>query len=43
LSIEKYGFKEGLMHKKLLSNNIGIIENLSSNIRDFVGKRRFLA
>src|SRR5215469_16079556 len=27
LSVEKYGFKEGLTHKKLLSNGIGIIEN----------------
>jgi arylformamidase len=42
LSVEKYGFKEGLTHKKLLSNNIGIIENLNSNIRGFIGKRMFL-
>lgn len=42
LSVEKYGFKEGLTHKKLLSNNVGIIENLNSNIREFVGKRMFL-
>jgi arylformamidase len=42
LSVEKYGFKEGLTHKKLLSNNIGIIENLNSNMRGFVGKRMFL-
>jgi arylformamidase len=42
MSVEKYGFKEGLTHKKLLSNNIGIIENLNSNIRGFVGKRMFL-
>lgn len=42
LSVEKYGFKAGLTHKKLLSNNVGIIENLSSNLRKFVGKRVFL-
>jgi arylformamidase len=42
LSVEKYGFKEGLTHKKLLSNNVGIIENLNSNIRGVVGKRMFL-
>jgi kynurenine formamidase len=42
LSVEKYGFKEGLTHKKLLSNNVGIIENLNSNIRGFAGKRMFL-
>ena len=42
LSVEKYGFKEGLTHKKLLSNNVGIIENLNSNIRRFIGKRMFL-
>jgi arylformamidase len=42
LSVEKYGFKEGLTHKTLLSNNVGIIENLNSNIRRFVGKRMFL-
>ena len=42
LSVEKYGFKEGLTHEKLLSNNIGIIENLNSNIREFAGKRMFL-
>jgi kynurenine formamidase len=42
LSVEKYGLKEGLTHKKLLSNNVGIIENLNSNIRKFAGKRIFL-
>ena len=43
LSVEKYGFKEGLTHKKLLSNNVGIIENLNSRLlREFVGKRMFL-
>jgi Predicted metal-dependent hydrolase len=41
-SIEKYGFKEGLAHKKLLSNRVGIIENLSSNLKKFIGKRMFL-
>jgi kynurenine formamidase len=33
LSVEKYGFKEGLTHKKLLSNGIGIIANLNSNLK----------
>jgi arylformamidase len=42
LSVEKYGFKEGLTHKKLLSNNVVIIENLNSNLKGFVGKRVFL-
>jgi arylformamidase len=42
LSVEKFEFKEGLTHKKLLSNNVGIIENLNPNIRQFVGKRMFL-
>ncbi|HZA71155.1 MAG TPA: cyclase family protein [Nitrososphaeraceae archaeon] len=42
LSVERYGFKEGLTHRKLLSNNIGIIENLNSNIKAFVGRRMFL-
>ena len=32
LSVEKYGFKAGLTHKKLLSNNVGIIENLPREI-----------
>ena len=35
LSVEKYGFKEGLSHKKLLSNGIGIIENLNSNLKNY--------
>ncbi len=41
-SVEKYGSREGLAHKKLLSHNIGIIENLKSNLKKFVGKRMFL-
>ena len=39
---EREGFTEGLIHKKLLSHNIGIIENLNSNLRRFVDKRIFL-
>ena len=35
LSVEKYGYKEGLSHKKLLSNGIGIIENLNSNLKNY--------
>jgi arylformamidase len=42
MSVERYGFKEGLTHMKLLSNNVGIIENLNSNLKKFVGKRVFL-
>jgi arylformamidase len=41
-SMEKYGFKEGLTHKKLLSNGVGIIEGINSNLRKFVGARMFL-
>jgi arylformamidase len=42
LSGEKYGSKEGLSHKKLLSNGIGIIENLNSNLKKIIGMRMFL-
>jgi arylformamidase len=42
LSVEKYGFKEGLTHKMLLSNKIGIIEGLNVNIKQCLGKRMFL-
>jgi arylformamidase len=42
LSMEKYGFKEGLTHKKLLSNGIGIIENLNSNLKKIISMRTFL-
>lgn len=42
LSMEKYGFKEGLTHKKLLSNGIGIIENLNSNLKKIISMRSFL-
>lgn len=41
-SVEKYESKDGLAHKKLLSHNIGIIENLNSNLKKFAGKRMFL-
>lgn len=41
-SVEKYGSKEGITHKKLLSADVGIIENLDSNLKKFVGKRVFL-
>ncbi|MGC2669441.1 MAG: cyclase family protein [Candidatus Nitrosopolaris sp.] len=42
LSMEKYGFKEGLTHKKLLSNGIGIIENLNSSLKKIISMRTFL-
>lgn len=42
LSVEKYGSKEGLSHKKLLSNGVGIIENLNSNLKKIIGIRMFL-
>ena len=42
LSVEKYGSKEALVHKMLLSNGTGIIENLNSNLRQFAGRRMFL-
>ncbi len=41
-SMEKYGFKEGLTHKKLLSNGVGIIEGINSNLQKFIGVRKFL-
>jgi arylformamidase len=41
-SVEKYGFTEGLAHKTLLSNGIGIIEGLNSSLEKFVGNRMFL-
>jgi kynurenine formamidase len=41
-SVEKYGFKDGLAHKTLLSNKIGIIEGLNVNIKQCLGKRMFL-
>ncbi len=43
LSIEREDFTEGIIHKKLLSHDIGIIENLNSNLRRFVDKRIFLS
>jgi arylformamidase len=39
LSIEREDFTEGIIHKKLLSHDIGIIENLDSNLRRFVDKK----
>lgn len=41
-SVEKYGSRDGLAHKELLSNGIAIIENLSSELKKFVGRRMFL-
>lgn len=41
-SMEKYGFKEGLSHKKLLSSGVGIIEGINSNLQKFIGVRKFL-
>jgi arylformamidase len=41
LSIEKYGSKDAPTHKLLLSEGIGIIENLD-NLKQFVAKRMFL-
>jgi arylformamidase len=41
-SMEKYGFQQGLTHEKLLSNGVGIIEGISSKLKEFVGKRMFL-
>jgi arylformamidase len=41
LSVEKYGSKDAPIHKLLLSEGIGIIENLD-NLKQFVTKRMFL-
>lgn len=41
-SVEKYGFDEGTVHKTLLAKEIGIIEGLSQELKNFVGKRMFL-
>jgi arylformamidase len=41
-SIEKFGEKEGVVHKKLLSKDIGIIENLKSNYVQFANRKMFL-
>jgi arylformamidase len=44
-SVEKYGFNpfnEDLTHKKLLSNGIGIIENLNANLKNVLNTRLFL-
>jgi len=41
-SVEKYGSKEGLSHKILLSSSVGIIENLRSNLKNLCGKRVYL-
>ncbi|MGA9150321.1 MAG: hypothetical protein WBZ36_07070 [Candidatus Nitrosopolaris sp.] len=42
MSGEKYGFKEGKTHKKLLSNGIGIIENNNANLKKILDTRSFL-
>ncbi|MDQ4016886.1 MAG: hypothetical protein M3136_14100 [Thermoproteota archaeon] len=39
-SVEKYGSKDGYVHKMLLARNIGIIENLT-NLKEFAGGRMF--
>jgi kynurenine formamidase len=41
-SVEKFKAKDGIVHKKLLSNDIGIIENLKSNFAQFANKKVFL-
>jgi arylformamidase len=41
-SVEKYGFKDGIAHKILLSNMIIIIENLNSNLKKCLGNRMFI-
>ncbi|HEX5185613.1 MAG TPA: cyclase family protein [Nitrososphaeraceae archaeon] len=41
-SVEKFKAKDGIVHKKLLSNDIGIIENLKSNFVQFANKKVFL-
>lgn len=41
-SMEKYNFKKGLTHVKLLSNGIGIIEGINSELKKFLGRRMFL-
>jgi arylformamidase len=41
-SIEKYGRKDAPTHKMLLSNGIGIIENLNPNLKQFAGRRMLL-
>lgn len=41
-SVEKFGSRDGLTHRKLPSAGVGIIENLSSNLKEYVGKRVFL-
>lgn len=40
-SVEKYGSDDSLTHKRLLSAGVGIIENLNSNLKKFVGRRVF--
>jgi kynurenine formamidase len=41
-SVEKYESKGGAAHRELLSNGVGIIENLGPNLKKFAGKRMFL-
>lgn len=41
-SIEKFGSKDGQTHKILLSDDIGIIENLTSKVKETINKSMFL-
>lgn len=41
-SVEKYNFTTPLAHKKLLSNKVGIIENLNTELKKLIGKRMYL-
>lgn len=40
-SVEQFGSREAPVHKILLGNNVGIIENLT-NLKEFAGKKMFL-
>ena len=42
LSVEAFGAKEAIAHKKLLGNGIFIIESISEAVSQFVGKRILL-
>jgi kynurenine formamidase len=41
LRVENYGFVEGVVHKKLLVGGVGIVEGLSQQLKNFVGRRMF--
>ncbi|MGI0019554.1 MAG: cyclase family protein [Nitrososphaera sp.] len=41
-SVEKYGSKKALRTRNCCPYNIGIIENLNSNLKEFAGRRMFL-